>query len=156
MESTTTTTTTVVNFKLNESNEIEYADEEDEEESAEDGSIDDDDEDDDDGPTERVSLVRKGDGVMTIRQLGNNSAGQHLCAKCERPFKTAMGLKRHTNLCRHLPKMGNVTKVPNLVHDMHSVGDEAAKDDKCFCCFEEIGIAHVSFGNRFKSSSYTY
>lgn len=128
----------VINFKLNERNEIETADQD--EESDE---IFDEDDTIVDADTS-MSLVAKGNGVMTIRQH-TSAAATYICAKCEKAFKTQLGLKRHTNLCRHLPKMKNVTKMPNLKHDVHGVGDDAIMDDKCFCCFEEIGIAHVRF-----------
>lgn len=133
---------TVINFKLKAHNEIEEA--QPNESDEEDFDSENADEDNDESMETRVSLVPKSDGVMTIKQHPNTGA-IHVCTKCSKSYKTAMGLKRHTNLCRHLPSIENVTKIPNLVHDVHSVGDEAAKEAKCFCCFEEIAIAHVIF-----------
>lgn len=126
----------VTNFKLNERDEIEFVDAGESEEA-----FDSDTEIVEDGS---MSLVAKSEGVMTIRQYSANSP-KHICTKCDKPYNTALGLKRHMNLCRHLPNLQNVTKIPNLLHDVHSVGDDAAKDDICFCCFEEISIAHVRF-----------
>lgn len=123
----------VTNFKLNEQDEIEFAEQQPDSEEGfdSDNAIVDED---------TMLLVPKGNGVMSIRK--QNSV-DHICTKCNKPYNSSLGLKRHMNLCRHLPKMQNVTKIPNLLHDVHSVGDEAAKDDKCFCCFEENAIAHV-------------
>lgn len=139
----------VIKFKLNDHDEIEYSNvDESKDASAGDESDPDpsddhtDGDDDDDVTMDNMALVPTGDGVMTI-QKRPKTVVEHVCAKCNKSYKSLMALKRHLNLCRHLPNMENVTKIPNLQHDVHSIGNEAAMDDKCFCCFEDKALAHV-------------
>lgn len=121
----------VINVKINENDEIEYLNIEETEETYESDDVDMD-----------TELVATGEGVMSIRRKSKTIV-EHICGKCDKTYKSVAALKRHLNLCRHLPQRDNVTKSPMVKQDLHSVEPPQTKDE-CFCCFEDKATAHVS------------
>ncbi|XP_037051690.1 protein suppressor of hairy wing [Bradysia coprophila] len=126
-----------VNMKINDhTNEIEYIKMEnidssssDEGETEEGEQIDD----------ENV-LVAKSDGVMTIKSK-KKTVLEHICAKCNKTYKTLVGLKRHLNLCRNMPK----DQIIQLKQEaaLEDIDFAAVDENTCFCCMEPKDTAHV-------------
>lgn len=102
--------------------------------------------DDDDDDERNTVLVPNRDGSMTIKRKAKTII-EHICGKCSKSYKSMASLKRHLNLCRHMPKNPEVAQrmKKELNRSVTSTDAGDVLPNECFCCYEDKATAHVGF-----------